>query len=217
MSAGLEPQEGYYFQATTRDKKLSAKTNLFIVEDYSFKCGSQWTTVACLSDGTILQRSSSDSDSERYSSCITSPYNLMRQGIDHKGIIYYEVTITYVPRNYEISIGLASAGFNIEGIQCGKTEKSFGYVSSTEVGAFIHRLNPREVEYDVKLPPFGMNDVIGVGYSYDSGSILLTLNGKFIGLPISNVAFSVTGKLHACVTSSKNCALKFNFGNAGKE
>lgn len=163
------------------------------------------------SDGTVLQRR--ETTGKSCSSCVTF-YNLMRQGLDHRGIAYFECTIVDKSKDAVISVGLAnpnpSNGFRLEEYLVGMSGSSFGFLSSgekvrdrrdKESWAGEEGRNPRE-EGRNPSPAYGINDTIGVCYSHDCGSIALTKNGVLVGIGWSDVNLSATGKLHPVIGAS---------------
>ncbi len=140
-------------------------------------------------------------------------YNLMRQGLNHRGIAYYECTIVNKTKDAVICIGLAnpnsSNGFRLEEYLVGMSSNSFGFLSTGEKVRDKRDKEAWHIEEGRDLTPaYGINDTIGVCYSHDCGSIAMTKNGVLVGIGWSDINLSATGKLHPVVGASESVTVQ---------
>lgn len=100
---------------------------------------------------------------------------------------YFEITVHNPGKSNIVTVGLASHGYSAHCHQPGWSHNSFGY-HGDDGFAWGNVYNNMERAASVKgFPTWKAGDVIGVGYIMDQRNIFITVNGKVVGTPFTNV------------------------------
>jgi hypothetical protein len=104
LPLGIPPGRSYFFLAVSvppvsrtyslyTPQPQKARTDTFVINDYAFNLGCVWTHVGTDINFVHLKREPVehiiDQPLQAISSVLGQPY-LMRQGLNHKGVCYYE-------------------------------------------------------------------------------------------------------------------------------
>lgn len=131
-------------------------------------------------------------------------------------VAYYEVTLladSAIPKGerLEVSVGLTSEANEWEFARhAGWTASSVGYHSDDGRA----RVLVEDEEQDIPWvgQPYGLGDTVGVGYLFASKETFFTLNGRFLGMPLSSSEFNGEDIRAVIGVATDGVKLKANFG-----
>jgi ankyrin repeat protein len=131
-------------------------------------------------------------------------------------IAYYEVTLLSESEispafRLEVSVGLTSEAGEWEFMRhAGWTISSIGYHSDDGRA----RVLVEDEEQDIPWvgQPYGLGDTVGVGYIFATKETFFTLNGRFMGIPLSDEEFSGEEVRPVIGVATNGLKFKANFG-----
>lgn len=136
---------------------------------------------------------------------------------EHTAIAYFEVTVTANVEN-PLAQPFLSVGFTSEANEW-EFEKHPGW-TSTSIGYHSDDGRVRVLAEDEEEDSpwigqrWGLGDTIGAGYIFETKETFFTLNGRFLGIPLSSDDFSGDDIRPIVGASSDGVKLSVNFGSS---
>lgn len=212
--------------ATLKGDFVTVENNSITVKFVDDCCGSDdCTDDACAKkekeeEGHEEEHQHSEDDSDAHA-FVTSVLAEESFTAENTAVAYYEVTVVSTKATAEeqkkqeivASVGFTSIAGEWEFEKHpGWTETSIGYHSDDGRA----RVLTEEEDEDQDIPwtghRWGLNDTVGVGYIFATGETFFTLNGRFLGVPVSSDVFQGTEMRAVIGAGSSDIKLNVNFG-----